>query len=174
MKIRNGFVSNSSSSSFVCDACGTDYDGYDGDYGDIRHLNCCNGHNLCSDCEIGEDTPRLSIEQMREILIQENSGNSGYIKLLSRARDSEITELYTSEFGDEDETDDDSFDDGCDIGVKRCPICQYTEMREIDAINYLLIQGGITKSELLKKMKSDFPNYADLKKFLSQKQGTKF
>jgi len=31
MKIRQGFVSNSSSCSFTCSACGCDYDGWDWD-----------------------------------------------------------------------------------------------------------------------------------------------
>lgn len=39
MKIRRGFVSNSSSSSFICDVCGRDKTGYE----------CENGHYFCQD-----------------------------------------------------------------------------------------------------------------------------
>lgn len=42
MKIRNGFVSNSSSSSFICKACSSEIDtGYDGDDAWFCHI-CIN------------------------------------------------------------------------------------------------------------------------------------
>jgi hypothetical protein len=50
MKIRTGFVSNSSSSSFVCLKCEESHEGYDGDYGDIKNLACEYGHDFCSEC----------------------------------------------------------------------------------------------------------------------------
>ncbi len=50
MKIRNGFVSNSSSSSFVCAKCNEAYEGWDGDYGSIEQVICVTGHSFCSDC----------------------------------------------------------------------------------------------------------------------------
>lgn len=50
MKFRKGFVSNSSSSSFVCEICGGEWSGQDGEYGGIEELRCENGHILCSDC----------------------------------------------------------------------------------------------------------------------------
>ena len=49
MKVRQGFVSNSSSSSFVCDISGASYEGQDGDYGDTKHLCCVKGHNIAYD-----------------------------------------------------------------------------------------------------------------------------
>ena len=50
MKIRKYFVSNSSSSSFVCEVCGGEWSGQDGEYGGIEEERCENGHVLCSDC----------------------------------------------------------------------------------------------------------------------------
>lgn len=48
MKIRQGFVSNSSSSSFICDICGMTEAGSDcesmSDYGLVE---CNNGHTFC-------------------------------------------------------------------------------------------------------------------------------
>lgn len=43
MKIRMGFVSNSSSSSFVCDLTGRSYEGYDGEY-EVDTVTCEHGH----------------------------------------------------------------------------------------------------------------------------------
>lgn len=56
MKIRTGFVSNSSSSSFTCMKCGEAFEGWDGDYNDVEQVECRNGHNFCSNCvDLPED-----------------------------------------------------------------------------------------------------------------------
>jgi hypothetical protein len=43
MKIRSGFVSNSSSSSFVCDVCGENISGMDIGLSDAGMFECMNG-----------------------------------------------------------------------------------------------------------------------------------
>ena len=45
MKRRLGLVSNSSSSSFVCDLTGVSYEGYEGEY-DVDVLMCEQGHSF--------------------------------------------------------------------------------------------------------------------------------
>lgn len=47
MKIRTGFVSNSSSSSFICDVCGNVEAGYDLSIEDAKMYECENGHEVC-------------------------------------------------------------------------------------------------------------------------------
>lgn len=49
MKIRSGFVSNSSSSSFVCELCGHTESGWDASLEDCGFVQCVNGHTLCED-----------------------------------------------------------------------------------------------------------------------------
>ena len=44
MKTRNGFVSNSSSSSFVCSICGESESGWDLGLSDFEMFECENGH----------------------------------------------------------------------------------------------------------------------------------
>lgn len=50
MKIRNGFVSNSSSSSFICDSCGGDESGWDLLLSDAEMFKCSNGHTIHESC----------------------------------------------------------------------------------------------------------------------------
>ncbi|MBT6050108.1 MAG: hypothetical protein HOG49_25200 [Candidatus Scalindua sp.] len=47
MKIRNGFVSNSSSSSFICEICGDSEVGYDSHPTDLVMEFCEHGHLFC-------------------------------------------------------------------------------------------------------------------------------
>ncbi len=49
MKIRKGFVSNSSSSSFVCDVCGDSETGFDCSWSELGFYQCEYGHYLCED-----------------------------------------------------------------------------------------------------------------------------
>lgn len=58
MKIRQGFVSNSSSSSFVCDICGDVQSGYDVSLSDFYMTECEDGHVMHFDCidkELSDD-----------------------------------------------------------------------------------------------------------------------
>lgn len=46
MKIRKGFVSNSSSSSFMCDITGEVFGGFDYNLGDLEMADCVEGHEF--------------------------------------------------------------------------------------------------------------------------------
>jgi hypothetical protein len=54
MKLRIGFVSNSSSTSYICDICGETYTGYDSGLEDGEMFMCTNGHTLCDEHAIEE------------------------------------------------------------------------------------------------------------------------
>ena len=54
MKIRKGFVSNSSSSSFICDVTGEEYTSMDASLEDADMYECENGHTFCREFLIGE------------------------------------------------------------------------------------------------------------------------
>lgn len=47
MKIRYGFVSNSSSSSFICDVCGEEQSGMDMSISEAEMVQCSHGHTIC-------------------------------------------------------------------------------------------------------------------------------
>jgi len=49
MKFRNGFVTNSSSSSFICEVCGETASGMDMGLSDAYMYECKNGHTFCDD-----------------------------------------------------------------------------------------------------------------------------
>ena len=47
MKFRNGFVTNSSSSSFICQICGDVQSGWDMSFDEAEFVECENGHEFC-------------------------------------------------------------------------------------------------------------------------------
>ena len=63
MKIRNGFVSNSSSSSFVCNICGQNYEGWDASPRDpeFECSECENGHVMCNEHLLDDPQDRKSV-----------------------------------------------------------------------------------------------------------------
>lgn len=79
MKIRNGFVSNSSSSSFICDVCGYESGGYgDASLADVDMCVCENDHLFCSQHAVNTDrfvfiknTNRRSYDSFEEALMDD-------------------------------------------------------------------------------------------------------
>jgi len=53
MKTRQYFVSNSSSSSFICNVCGEDYIGMDAGLNDSGMFECVSGHTICDSHAVG-------------------------------------------------------------------------------------------------------------------------
>ena len=66
MKIRNGFVSNSSSSSFICNVCNGAESGWDLCLDDAGMFNCENGHCVHIDCAPDYD------DSAKDDLVDEN------------------------------------------------------------------------------------------------------
>lgn len=71
MKIRHGFVSNSSSSSFICDVTGRIASGWDMSLEEAEMIECKNGHTFSEDCvlhkeEFDELTSECSDEDSEE------------------------------------------------------------------------------------------------------------
>jgi hypothetical protein len=64
MKVRLGFVSNSSSSSFICSVCGEVESGMDASLSDFGMFECKNGHTVCESHLSKEDKEKF--DKMRE------------------------------------------------------------------------------------------------------------
>lgn len=65
MKKRNGFVTNSSSSSFICDVCSRTEAGYDMSLSDAQMYTCKEGHTFCEEHVIGtidDDFDRYEVD----------------------------------------------------------------------------------------------------------------
>jgi len=143
MKIRQGFVSNSSSSSFVCSVCGESYSGYDGQY-DVAYCECFNNHEICGDCfgpinkvikSLSEDIPKaiemlsLDVEFSNDLLGEEDKFT--WIK------------QYVTE-------------DALDPIV--CPICNLSDIPKWLESEYLLEKFGLDRSVIHNEIRATYKN----------------
>ena len=149
MKLRKGFVSNSSSSSFVCDFCGSVESGYDACLSDFDMSMCEHGHTFCNDHTLNSfDTDNK--QNVYEYLLRNFQDNlDSYKKSLQKYKDKndeKYIEMYTNWVNDYEEdiqklkSDYDTLEDedfcekyydilndkitDCGVPEKYCPVCE--------------------------------------------------
>lgn len=151
-KIRNGFVSNSSSSSFVCDLCGYETSGWDMCLSEAEMFECENGHTLCDEHMLEPTQEWLNeyIYKIKEICQVSDEEFNEWIKErqidLNNVAKDDIIEL-DHEFGY-----DESF--RYDVPECLCPLCNFEELCMEDAMAYLLKTTSYTTGEVFEYVKS--------------------
>ena len=146
MKIRKDFVTNSSSSSYVCEICGRTESGWDLSLNECEMMECVNGHVFCCDEALEMPTKKVLIQ-----MILENAWNEDvYYK--GERKDFTEDELQVI---DEDDLLEHFCSEGYGYGVPEClcPICQFIEYSEYDLSAYLLKEYGISRDEVFKEVK---------------------
>lgn len=157
MKIRKGFISNSSSSSFICDVCGDNQSGWDLSIRDAGMYRCENDHTFC-DTHKEKPTEEAATKWI-------NSGGYGaksYNEWYSNAKeDGEIDEDFSNVelvtmFAFEDCNNDPD-----EVPSVFCPICGMKHVTDGELLLYLLKKSGISKQEVVAEIKSRFNDYRD-------------
>lgn len=148
MKYRKDFVTNSSSSSFVCEICGRTESGYDLGLSESEMVECVNGHIFCRD-------EMLSVpdrDTLMRYIIENGFNNDLWDENIRGYRDYAIEELSNY---DEEEL----FNKFCsgggyyDVPECVCPICQFIEYSEEDLGLYLEKEYGVSRDEVFEKVK---------------------
>lgn len=155
MKNRNGFVSNSSSSSFVCDVSGESFEGYDGDYGDIVECSCPNGHNFSSEYLLPATKPSITVEEMRARLMDGATSTPARIGF-EYATTEQIEEWYAEEYAEDEDIEP-------DVPALRCPICMFKKPCDRDIFQYLLRKMNMTREGIMEEMKEVYGSYSTFK-----------
>lgn len=161
MKTRTGFVSNSSSSSFVCNVCGTAESGMDASPSDFEMSECTNGHIFCN--SHAEDL-FVDYDKFREYILE-------YIKSDKYLNEEEKKEKCI-------ELDDTSNDDLIDYMKKylqeygygvpecQCPICSFSSLNPKNGFDYLKKTLTLTDEKILSEIRGRFKNYKEFREFL--------
>lgn len=145
MKIRLGFVSNSSSSSYTCSVCGSTESGMDMNLRDAEMVECVNGHDVCVNHLSQADLP---IEAKRKALMTDqylSVESRNEIRLMS---DEEVEERFEDE------------------GIyhypeEYCPICQFKAIEKGDILAYLMKEYNLTDDAILETLKTKFKTYGE-------------
>ena len=155
MKFRISFVTNSSSSSYVCEICGRSESGFDLSLRDCEMMECVNGHIFCCDEALEMPTKKELIK-----MILENEWNKDvWDRNIRDSRDYSEDELIVME--EDDLFDKFCSDGGCyEVPECVCPICQFIEYSEDDLSDYLLKEYGVSRDEV----------FAEVKKFNKRRQ----
>ena len=144
MKYRKDFVTNSSSSSYICEICGNECSGWDVDIRDYDMCECENGHILCQ-----EHLLNPTREEKINIILKNEYWNE-------ETKEYDIT--YTREYL-EKLNDDELFEmllsaEGYyEIPEYLCPICNFEEYSSNDMARYLLTKYKIPKEEVFAEIK---------------------
>jgi AraC-like DNA-binding protein len=148
MKFRKDFVTNSSSSSYVCEICGRTESGWDLGLSECEMIECVNGHVFC--CDEALETP--SKKEMIKMILENEWNKDVWTSRSDGYKDYTEDELLAM-------SEDDLFHDFCsesgyyDVPECVCPICQFIEYSEYDLSAYLLKEYGISRDEVFAEVK---------------------
>lgn len=161
MKLRNGFVSNSSSSSFTCDVCGNTESGMDACASDLGFEQCVNGHCFCQDHQDGLEGG--SPEQLRTEIAsiikgktwRDDAWKKEALQQLADTEDEDLEQLFEDEYND----------DGC--SPCSCPLCQLQDVSDSDMLKYLYLKLGTDYKSTVSEIRSKFGSYSDFDNYIN-------
>lgn len=138
MKLRKDFVTNSSSSSFICEICGKSESGYGMALSDAQMYECENGHVFCVDEALDAD-PKEIINYILK---------NGYNEASYNADDEDYSEEDLKEMEMDELLVIASEDDGY-YGVPECmcPICNFLTYSRKDMRDYLEKEYEVSADE---------------------------
>lgn len=158
MKIRKGFISNSSSSSFICDICGTMDSGYDCAPHELGFAKLPCGHLICMEEVINlpdEEFAVLVADELKQYEPKQYSVD--YFKSLDGIEtDISIKEKYYKLTRKH-------------YIKEQCPICTNKVILDKDLLSYVLIQIGKDKQTVTDEIKQKFATRDDMLDFFKKK-----
>mgnify|MGYP001295892780 CR=1 FL=1 len=156
MKRRNGFVSNSSSTSFTCEICGETESGWDScsreEYG---FYQCRNEHEICESCLDNTETEE---DDYWGTVLKDGTCPICNFEIIS---DWDM-KIYLSKIYKIEEAE--VLEDIKKVNKRRRKV--YTK----DYINYICLKFNLQILDLVTKIKEEYKNYKEFFSFISKKE----
>jgi hypothetical protein len=166
MKIRTGFVSNSSSSSFICCLTGEMNSGMDMCLSDSGMVRCANGHEFLEDLKL--ENKEMAVDDYRTWYrnwCNQYDWRAERLSDLDRS-DEEFMIWF------EDEMRYMFEDDG--VQITECPVCQFEDLPFEDVAKYFLRMNGMTRKEFARQMMGKYGgDYSKFNEFINSKCGNR-
>lgn len=154
-KIRKCFVSNSSSSSFICEICGETQTGYDLDLSDIVFVNCENEHLICDEHLINVDGEVEYADQYEEYVKSKHCP----ICQFEEYSQSELARYLVKEFGISKEL---VFSEIKAVNKRR------KKLYDNEYIEYVFKKHNLTDDMVLENLKERFKEYKNFYSYISK------
>ena len=172
MKYRKSFVTNSSSSSYVCDFCGEVESGWDMCLSDAHMVQCVNGHTMCEhhcvdDFDLLEKCKtyiKNEIIKQQNYIKEQPSRSSCYMSIDDMLTEEEINELGYEALLEYSDNFDLSF--RYSFPEELCVFCNLEDVPNDTVVRLLLKDNNITKSQLAALIKKRFDNNKNLQEYL--------
>jgi len=166
MKKRNGFVSNSSSSSFICEICGEEVIGQDISLENANMYQCVAGHTICED----HVTIDIESDEFAKKLLQYKIDS--YYKSYKKTNDDfylQWSNDYKQYLKDYDNMDDSTKEEvredlelRSNIPQETCAICSMKSIRMIDVTSYLLYKFDLDCDKVKEEMALKFATLEEM------------
>lgn len=153
MKIRKGFVSNSSSSSFVCDVCGENVSGWDMGLRDAQMFECTGGHTVCDSHAVSSSVDFYDLEGFeakRSYCLARAKYDSTKEQINNAEHEGELDDLYSDEI---------EYDERHNTLAEDCPCCTLKSPTDFQVLEFLLSEVNASKEEVAERMRVKFGNY---------------
>lgn len=160
MKVRNGFVSNSSSSSFMCSVCHALESGYDASLREMGMVECMGcGSTMCED---HVHTGKPTDDEMRSAMLADeflgdaiDCEDDPYAEVKA-ARHGDLVEMYEAWLEH----------DNSHIGPHECPICTLKHLDAETTLDYLCKKLGLQRAGVQGEIRAGFKDLNAVQEFL--------
>ena len=167
-KFRTSFVTNSSSSSFICEVCGNVESGMDLSRSDVGFVQCANGHDFCEHHQLPFEVNKEKLKETLRELINDNledyrEYNRPYYK--TYAEDYQLMLDKVDDMTNEEAAIEylELFDG--EIPSDACPICTLETVRDSDIVSFIQKETG---RNIEKEIQERFKSLDELKKYIKE------